>query len=61
MPLPHQDTVMPHFVFFKFRKEGAHMQENNFGIARRGDAMFDMTATVSDIIVEQIKEQYAKD
>jgi hypothetical protein len=53
------EEVGPHFVSFMFKKVGSHMEDNELGIPRRGDAMFDMEATVSDIMVERIKEYYA--
>lgn len=53
------DKVSPHFVNFKFKNSGKHMEDNELGIPRRGDAMFDMEATVNDIMVERIKEYYA--
>lgn len=55
------DTVTPHFVFFKFKKVGSHMVDEELGIPRRGDPIFDVIATVDDIMVDRIKEYYAKD
>lgn len=51
--------VTPHMVLFKFKKIGKHMQDDELGIPRRGNPMFDMKATVSDIMLEKIKEDYA--
>jgi hypothetical protein len=51
--------LSPHFVYFKFKKHGSHMKDEDFGIARRGAPIFDILVTVSDIIIERIKEQYA--
>lgn len=53
------DMVRPHFVHFKFKKIGSHMEDEELGIPRRGDPIFDMEARVSDIMVERIKEYYA--
>jgi hypothetical protein len=55
------EEVSPHFVSFMFKKVGKHMEDDELGIPRRGDAMFDMEARVSDIMVERIKEYYGND
>jgi len=51
--------LSPHFVSFKFKKYGSHMEDDIFGIPRRGAPIFDMVASVSDIMLKRIKEQYA--
>lgn len=58
---PHSghEFVNPHMVAFKFKKIGKHMEDNELGIPRRGDPMFDMQFRVSDIMLERIKEYYA--
>jgi hypothetical protein len=55
------DTVNPHFVYFKFKKSGSHMVDQELGIPRRGDPIFDIEAELDDIMVERIREYYAKD
>jgi len=53
------DLLQPHFVYFKFKNTGSHMEDHELGIPRRGDPMFDMTFRGDAIIVDRIKEQYA--
>lgn len=55
------DTVNPHFVYFKFKKSGSHMVDQELGIPRRGDPIFDIEAELDDIMVERIRKYYAKD
>lgn len=49
----------PHFVMFKFKKIGSHMEDAELGIPRRGSPTFDMEFSGDDIMVERIKEFYA--
>lgn len=60
---PGRDSehVSPHMVSFKFRKNSSYMEESGFGVIRRGTPMFDVVIQVSDIMIERIKEFYAKD
>lgn len=58
-PKPDHEFVNPHMVTFQFKKTGKHMHDEELGIPRRGDATFNMTMSVSDIILESIKEYYA--
>lgn len=57
----YADSVRPHFVYFKFKKTGKHMVDKELGIPRRGDPIFDIVAEFDGIMLERIKEYYAKD
>lgn len=61
-PVPkHLDFAYPHFVPFNFRKDGEHMKDENYGVIEWPHPMFDMSFSAHDIIVDNIRELYAKD
>jgi len=63
-PLPpkgHRGLVSPAFVVFQIKKTGKRWQDEELGIPRRGDPIFDLEIPVSDIILERVRKHYAKD
>jgi hypothetical protein len=54
------EMVYPHFVPFNFRKDGPHMRDDNYGVIEQPHPMFDVTFAADDIIVERVKDFYAK-
>jgi hypothetical protein len=58
-PEVNMEFIQPHMVPLKFKKVGEHMYDDELGIIRRGMPLFDMTFTVSDIMVEKIRKFYA--
>jgi hypothetical protein len=48
----------PNFVAFKFKKAGAHMVNKDFGKIKPGAPMFDMTLSLSDILIGRMREFY---
>ena len=50
----------PHFVPFNFKKVGPHMKDVDYGVIELGSPMFDMTFQASDIIIERVRNFYAK-
>jgi len=48
----------PNFVSFKFKRIGAHMINQDFGKIKPGAPMFDITLSLSDILVERMREFY---
>lgn len=60
-PNPSTKFVTPHMVPFKFKNTGSHMIDDELGIPRLGDPIFDMHFSLDDIMVERIRNQYAND
>jgi hypothetical protein len=50
--------IEPNFVAFKFKKVGPHMTNQDFGKIKPGSPMFDMTFSLSDILIERMREFY---
>lgn len=57
---PSSEMVYPQFVPFNFRKDGKHMRDENYGVIEQPHPMFDASFTANDIIVERVREVYAK-
>jgi hypothetical protein len=55
---PYTHYLEPNFVAFKFKKAGAHMINQDFGKIKPGAPMFDMTFSLSDILIERMREFY---
>jgi hypothetical protein len=56
----HESTqyIEPNFVAFKFKRVGPHMTNQDFGKIKLGSSMFDMTFSLSDILIERMREFY---
>lgn len=52
--------VEPFMIPFRFKKVGPHMIDNEFGKVKKPAPLYDMVFQANDIIVERVKEFYAK-
>jgi hypothetical protein len=50
--------IEPEFVLFKFKKNGNHMLNEDFGKIPIGSPMFDIVLAADDILIEKIKDIY---
>lgn len=57
-PAHEHRYVSPHMIPFSFKKIGDHMEDEDFGVIKMPEPMYDMVFQASDIIVERIKEFY---
>lgn len=51
----------PFMIPFRFRKFGPHMIDDEFGKVKKPSPLYDMVFQANDIIIERVKEFYAKD
>lgn len=58
-----KNTVLlePFMIPFRFKNVGEHMVDPEFGKIKKPTAIYDMVFQASDIIIERVKEFYAKD
>lgn len=53
------EFVEPMFVKFNFKRQGSHMEDNDFGIIRKGSPMFDIKILSDDILLlDKIRKFY---
>lgn len=57
-----ENTVLlePFMIPFRFKNAGEHMVDSEFGKVKKPTAIYDMVFQASDIIIERVKEFYAK-
>lgn len=53
--------VEPMMVPFSFKRVGKHMEDEDFGIIKRGSPMFNMKFYASDTLIEKIRKFYEKE
>jgi len=60
--IPRNTALLePFMIPFRFRKTGPHMIDSEFGKVKKPSPLYDMVFQADDIIIERVKEFYAKD
>lgn len=58
-PPSDSEFINSPMVAFAFKREGPHMEDEEFGVIRRGMPLFDIKFQANDIMVEKIRKMYA--
>ena len=60
--IPNNTVLLePFMIPFRFKKIGTHMVDDEFGKIKKPSPLYDMVFQANDIIIERVKEFYAKD